>query len=80
MSVVTLAAAKAHLSALVEQAAMGEEVRITRRGRTVARITAVARPRKPIELAALRAVTDAMPRQDVPADAWMRQIRDEDRY
>jgi prevent-host-death family protein len=58
MATVSLAEAKAHLSALVERAAAGELVRILRRGKPVAQITAVATPRKPIDAAVLRSVTD----------------------
>ncbi len=58
---VSLTAAKAHLSELVERATGGDSVRITRRGKPVAQITAIKRPRKRIDLAALRAMTDAMP-------------------
>ena len=48
---VNLANAKAHLSQLVERAAAGDTVRITRRGKPVAQITAIKRPRKRIDLA-----------------------------
>ncbi len=80
MSDITLAEAKAHLSELVERAARGEPVRITRRGKPVARITGLEREAKPIDLEALRAVTDAMPVQDEPARDWLRSARDEARY
>ena len=58
---VSLTNAKAHLSELVARAAGGDPVRITRRGKPVAQITAIKRPRKRIDLASLRAMTDAMP-------------------
>ena len=58
MKKVSLADAKAHLSRLVEEAAAGEPVCITRRGKAVAQITAVDTPRKRIDVAALRALTD----------------------
>ena len=45
---VTLATAKSQLSALVERAAQGEAICITRRGKPVAQITKIERPRKPI--------------------------------
>jgi len=80
MSIVTLADAKARLSELVGRAAQGEAVRITRRGKVVAQITAVDRPRKPIDLAALQRLTDAMPPQPSPARDWMRDVRDQERY
>jgi prevent-host-death family protein len=77
---VSLADAKAHLSRLVEEAAAGETVCITRRGKAVAQITAVDTPRKPIDVAALRAMTDAMPMQPETARDFIRRMRDEDRY
>jgi prevent-host-death family protein len=80
MGDVTLAAAKAHLSDLVERAARGEPVLITRRGKPVARITAIDRVPVPIDLAALRALTDAMPLQPEPARNWLRSVRDGARY
>ena len=63
MKQVNLADAKAHLSELVAQAAAGEPVCIMRRGKPVAKLTAVDVGRKRIDPSALQAVTDAMPRQ-----------------
>lgn len=80
MATVTLADAKARLSALVERAARGEPVRITRRGKAVAQITPIEQKRKPIDIAALRELTQAMPAQPVATRAWLRQVRDEERY
>ena len=80
MGDVTLADAKAHLSELVERATRGEPVRITRRGKPVARITGIDQEPKPIDLAALRALTDAMPFQSEPARSWLRSVRDGSRY
>ena len=77
---VSLADAKAHLSELIERAAAGEAVCITRRGKPVAQITAVDTPRKRIDVAALRAITDAMPVQRETARDFIRRMRDEDRY
>ncbi len=45
MTTVSLAEAKARLSALVARAASGEPVRILRRGKPVAQITAISTPR-----------------------------------
>lgn len=80
MKSVNLADAKAHLSELVERAASGDPVRIMRRGKPVAQITAVARPRTRIDPAQLRAMTDAMPLQRESAGEFLRRMRDEDRY
>ena len=77
---VNLADAKAHLSELVERAAAGEGVCITRRGRAIAQITAVDTPRKRIDPTALRAMTDAMPAQPQTARDFTRRMRDDDRF
>jgi prevent-host-death family protein len=80
MKQVNLAEAKAHLSKLVERAAAGESVCITRRGKPAAQLSAVRTPRKRIDAAALRAVTDTMPMQQESAGEFVRRMRDEDRY
>jgi prevent-host-death family protein len=80
LKTVNLADAKAHLSELVERAAAGEAVCITRRGKAVAQITAVNTPRKLIDRAALRAMTDAMPVQPQTARDFTRRMRDDDRF
>jgi prevent-host-death family protein len=80
LKTVNLADAKAHLSELVERAAAGEAVCITRRGKAVAQITAVNTPRKRIDRAALRAMTDAMPMQPQTARDFTRRMRDDDRF
>jgi prevent-host-death family protein len=80
MRQVNLAQAKARLSELVERAAAGEPVCITRRGKPVAQISAVTVSRKRIDVAALRAMTDAMPMQRESAGEFIRRMRDEDRY
>lgn len=77
---VNLADAKAHLSALVEQAAAGDPVRIIRRGKPVAQLTALGTPHKPIDPAALRAVTGRMRAQTQDAGTFMRAVRDQERY
>jgi prevent-host-death family protein len=80
MKDVSLADAKAHLSTLVERAAAGDPVRITRRGKPVAQITSLDRPRKSIDLATLQAITAKMPLQEETAGDAIRNMRDEDRY
>lgn len=80
MGSINLADAKAHLSELVERAAAGESMCVTRRGKPVAQITPIEQPRKPINLSVLRAMTNAMPPQTEPARDFLRQMRGEDRY
>jgi prevent-host-death family protein len=80
MKTVNLAEAKARLSELVERAAAGETVCITRRGKPVAQLSAVATPRKPVDVAALRALTARIPMQQEAAADFVRRMRDEGRY
>jgi len=80
MDAVSLADAKARLSELVDRVEAGESIEITRRGKSVARLTAVAPPRKPIDIASLKALTDEMPVQPVGAAEFVRSMRDGDRY
>jgi prevent-host-death family protein len=80
MRSVNLADAKARLSELVERAAAGETVCITRRGKPVAQIIAAVAPRKPVDLAALRELTDAIRPQREGAREFVRRMRDGDRY
>jgi prevent-host-death family protein len=80
METVSLTQAKLRLGALVRRAAAGEPVTITHRGKTVARLVALERPRKKILLADLQAITAAMIKQPESAAVLVRRIRDEDRY
>ena len=80
MATISLAEAKARLSELVERAASGETVCITRRGKPVAQLTAAPRPRKRVDAAALKALTDTMQPQPESAAAAVRRMRDSDRY
>lgn len=80
MNRISLAEAKAHLSELIDQVEAGDTVSITRRGKEVARLTSADRPRKRVDPAALRAVTETMPEQAESAAKFVRQMRDEDRY
>ena len=80
MGAITLADAKAHLSELVDRVEAGDSIDITRRGKPVARLTAVARPRKRIEVSLLQSLTATMPPQAEGATEFMRAVRDGDRY
>jgi prevent-host-death family protein len=80
MDTVSLADAKTRLSELVDRVEAGDSIEITRRGRPVARLTAVATPRKPIHLSSLKALTDGIPPQSQSAADLVRSMRDSDRY
>ncbi|MBM3650897.1 MAG: type II toxin-antitoxin system prevent-host-death family antitoxin [Alphaproteobacteria bacterium] len=77
---VNLADAKARLSELVGRVQAGDTIDIIQRGRPVARLTAVVRPRKRIDLTMLAALTAAMPPQDERASDLVRSMREGDRY
>jgi prevent-host-death family protein len=80
MPTVTLADAESRLSALIDEATEGDPVLITRDGKPVARIVAVHPPGKPIDVAALRALTDSMTMQPESAGDFIRKMRDDYRY
>jgi prevent-host-death family protein len=80
MDAINLAYAKAHLSELVDRVEAGASVDITRRGKPVARLTAVARARKRIDVALLQSLTATMPPQPQNAADLVRSMRDGDRY
>ena len=61
MDTISLADAKAHLSELVDRVEAGDSIDITRRGKPVARLTSVVRPRKRIDAAVLQSLTATMP-------------------
>jgi prevent-host-death family protein len=72
---VNLAQAKARLSELLDKVEHGEAVVITRHGRPVANLSAVAAPKQPLkQMAAFRA---RMPRLRRPSAILLREARDE---
>lgn len=78
--VVSIREAKAQLSELAARAARGVDIVIAKHGRPEARLVAARRARKPIDLAVLRALVRAMPRQPQPAARVLRTLRDQSRY
>lgn len=80
MDGINLADAKAHLSELVDRAAAGDTIDILRRGKPVARLEAAKRPRKTIDAARLRKLTDSLPAQTQSAGDFTRAMRDDDRF
>jgi prevent-host-death family protein len=76
MRVITLADAKAHLSAVLDEVAAGQQVVVTRRGRPVARIVAEPAPRRRGATAwveGLRSFVEAQPRHSGSSVADMRE-------
>jgi prevent-host-death family protein len=80
MDRINLADAKAHLSELIDRVEAGDSIDITRRGKPVARLTAVARPRRRVDAILLRGLTATMPPQAEAAADLVRSMRDGDRY
>ena len=80
MNPVNLADAKAHLSELIDRVEAGDSIDITRRGKPVARLTAVDTPRKAIDASLLQSLTANMPRQTETAADLVRSMRDGDRF
>jgi len=78
MAHVNLAEAKALLSELVARAEAGESRQISRRGKPVALLSGLTPPRKPLDVAAMRALTDSMPERD--AESVVLRMREEARY
>jgi len=80
MDTIDLADAKAHLSELIDRVEAGDSIVITRRGKPVARLTAVAMPRKRVDAALLQSLTETMPPQPQDAASLVRSMRDDDHY
>jgi prevent-host-death family protein len=75
MRTVSLSQARTHLSHLLDQVEAGEDVVITRRGKPIARITPVEKPRQPVK--SLAEFRSRMPRWRKPSAALLRDMRDE---
>ena len=80
MDAINLSDAKAHLSELVDRVEAGDSIDITRRGKAVARLTAVAAPRASVDAALLQRLTASMAPQGETAADLVRAMRDGDRY
>jgi prevent-host-death family protein len=80
MDTISLTDAKAHLSELIDRVEAGESIVITRRGKPVARLSAVTGPRKRVDATLLQSLTETMPPQPQDAASLVRSMRDGDRY
>ena len=80
MATVDLAYAKVHLNELVDRVEAGDTINITRHGKLVARLTAAAKPRKPISIGLLQSLTAKMAPQSQSAADLVRSMRGGDRY
>ncbi len=82
MDSVSLTEAEGRLSELIDRVQAGEDINITRDGKAVARLSALApvpKPKKlePIDIEALRKFTDSMPRSKQSAVDLVRAMRDD---
>ncbi|MEJ7745670.1 MAG: type II toxin-antitoxin system prevent-host-death family antitoxin [Luteimonas sp.] len=80
MPSINLADAKARLSELVERAATGEHIVITKRGKPVLELSRPRLPLRKVDLRSLRTLTRQLPKQKRGAAETMRQLRDDARY
>lgn len=80
MDAISLAEAKAHLSELVDRVEAGDAIDITRRGKPVARLSAVPKPRQRISAELLESLTVSLPPATPGAAELIREMRDGDRY
>lgn len=71
-----LADAKARLSELIDKVEAGETVEITRRGKTVAKVSPPERPLRKVDVARLKRLTDSLPWQEKGAAELIREMRD----
>jgi prevent-host-death family protein len=74
---VNVAQAKAKLSELIDKVEAGESVTITRHGKPVAQLSAVATQKKPLR--SLAAFRTTMPKLRKPSAILLREMRDEER-
>ncbi|WP_426229863.1 type II toxin-antitoxin system Phd/YefM family antitoxin [Pararhizobium sp. DWP3-4] len=80
MSIVTLSDAKDHLTDLVSRAEAGETIQISSAGKIVAQLTPAKPTKKPIDVEALKRLTESMPYQETSAGEFIRTMRDSERY
>lgn len=76
MDAVNLSDAKVQLSNLVDRAERGEEVTILRRGKPAARLVPVEKPKKPLDVEALRRLTATMQPSELTGVEILREMRD----
>lgn len=79
MVTVGLTEAKARLGELLDRVEAGGEVLITRRGRTIARMTSAMAAKRPPALEDLAAFRATLPTLRGPSHALLRDLRDEER-
>jgi len=76
MRSVSLADAEAHLSELLSSVEAGEEIVITRHGRSVARVSPPDKQKQPLPLKRLASLRKVVPAWTEPSTNLVRQLRD----
>ncbi len=76
----SVAHAKAHLSALLEQIEQGQEVLITRRGQPVARLVPADKNKAPLNFQRLQKLRASQTMASTSAATLVRAMRDAERY
>jgi prevent-host-death family protein len=76
MAAVNLSDAKAQLSDLVDRAQRGEDVTILRRGKPAVRLVPVEKPKKLLDVEALRRLTAKMEPSELTGVEILREMRD----
>lgn len=72
--------AKARVSKAIDQIETGDSIDVTRHGKPVAQLTAIAKPRMPVDSTLFQLLTAAMPPQFLTAGDLVRSMRNSDRY
>ncbi len=80
MESINLADAKSHLSEIIDRVEAGEIIEITRRGKPTAELRPLITAREKIDVDALRKLHEGQQMQSLGTDAFIRQMRDSDRY
>lgn len=80
MGIVTLSDAKDHLTDLVSRAEAGETIQISIGGKVVAQLTPAKPAKKPVDIEALKRLTESLPYQDTSTGDFIRTMRDNERY
>lgn len=80
MRIITLAEAKAHLCAVLDDVAAGQQVVVTRRGQPVARIVAEPAPRKRAASAWVEGLCSFVEAQPKAGGSSVADMRDSERY
>lgn len=76
-----IADAKAQFSELVERAAAGEDIQITKRGQPMVKLVSLRKPRRKIDIDALRELTSGMKiYQDPDGLSFVERMRRDNRY